>query len=147
MFVVQCIFSKQRLCHGSKNPFAWIQIISANKKIALSYTKDRTKNSAVPPFFIAHAMHSAGCHHIPVFNADIRSGYSKRSFRLSLSGPFAVPLPTWFPATPCSLCVRLRFDFRIFGLCDWFVVPYYTPLNCFVKHFLKFFLLSACNGQ
>ena len=55
-------------------------------------------------------MHSAGCNHTPVFNADIRSGYSAcRAFALPSAAHYAVPLSTWFSATH-ALCVR-AYDF------------------------------------
>ena len=55
-------------------------------------------------------VHSAGCYHTPVFNADIRSGYSAcRAFALPSAAHYAVPLSTWFSATH-ALCV-CAYDF------------------------------------
>lgn len=104
-----------------------------NKKTALSLQKDRTENSAVPPFFTEHSVHSAGCYHTPVFNADIRSGYSAcRAFALPSAAHYAVPLSTWFSATH-ALCVR-AYDFTsassvwLMKLC-----LHYSPIHLNVK--------------
>ena len=82
---------------------------------------------------MAYTMHSAGCYHTPVFNADIRSGYSVGAFAF----PSAAHLPFRFQhgsQLPHALCVR-AYDFTSASMVymDEIVVFYYTQLWRFVN--------------
>ena len=97
-------------------------------------------------------MHSAGCNHIPVFNADIRSGYSIGAFAF----PSAAHLPFRFQhgsQLPHALCVR-AYDFTSASMVCviellYFIIHSFRDLSTPNFQILKFFCrqLSKRPGQ